>query len=341
MGTIRINPQAVAQSGSFTVGGGGTTAESVLSAEGGNIKETSVDQAICLGVPFVHAPDAGSYELDCSVVSTILVDGVATDFAGLPAGFTITGLTLNLVIQTHNGVADGGNNCYSVFKVLHGLDTLYNDPTIANGNHFPLALTVDITGMSPIDLFSDHWKFQMTSAANNAAATGCGSLPYASAVDSITGFYLTGTYALENFQFNLNNSSQPVESNVTQVTITSDPDDPDHLKLDQLDPTTPIQVDGTDVPLINIISQSEFELVFVIFFTGTPQVVTVSVTGNGTQFSGSVTLGKLETIYFLNAPGIYFLDSSATADVLYDTDNGGTIEVAIPDPFGKTGFIGN
>lgn len=70
-----------------------------------------------------------------------------------------------------------------------------------------------------------------------------------------------------------------------------------------------------------------------------PTVVTIVITS--TQFSGSVTLGTLITIYFLSATGIYRLVMNKRSDTLYiEEDPGETIDVKIPNPFAKTGFIG-
>jgi len=69
--------------------------------------------------------------------------------------------------------------------------------------------------------------------------------------------------------------------------------------------------------------------------------IPVSGGGTGTQFSGSVTLGTL-TVLGTKASGIYRLVADKTADTLYinsPVDNT-TANFAIPDPFGKTGFIG-
>lgn len=155
---------------------------------------------------------------------------------------------------------------------------------------------------------------------------------------------INGSYTIENFTATLDNTSQPVQTG-TVVKVTSDPLDPDHMKLDELtkltvtykDPNTTIDVLPDLLP-----APTEFELFFTIpsIIADAPQILYIAAVGNGTQFSGSVSLGKLETIYFRNAPGIYRLVKDKTSDTLYDVINGGTIEVQIPDPNFKTGFIG-
>ncbi len=67
----------------------------------------------------------------------------------------------------------------------------------------------------------------------------------------------------------------------------------------------------------------------------------VHVVITSTQFSGSVDLGKLVTIFFLNATGIYTLVPGKTNDTIYDNaEPGTTVDVKIPNPTFKTGFIG-
>jgi len=70
---------------------------------------------------------------------------------------------------------------------------------------------------------------------------------------------------------------------------------------------------------------------------GTAQIVAVikPPSGGGTIFVGIIT------ILIENASGIYRIIKDKTADTLYDRDTpGATINVRIPNPFAKTGFIG-
>lgn len=70
-----------------------------------------------------------------------------------------------------------------------------------------------------------------------------------------------------------------------------------------------------------------------------PKVIYILYVDNGQQFSGSVLLGALTTIYFLDGSGIYFLNVGKGTDTLYVQGTGQIVEVAIPNPFIKTGFI--
>lgn len=73
--------------------------------------------------------------------------------------------------------------------------------------------------------------------------------------------------------------------------------------------------------------------------TDHPKVVTIVYVDNGTQFSGSITLGSLYTIYFTDGTGIYFLNVGKPTDTLYVQGTDQVVEVEIPNPFIKTGFI--
>lgn len=67
---------------------------------------------------------------------------------------------------------------------------------------------------------------------------------------------------------------------------------------------------------------------------------TLTATGDGTQFSGSVALGTL-TILLTNASGIYTLVPGKRQDTYYSSHRDGTtVDIKIPDPTGRTGFVG-
>jgi hypothetical protein len=63
--------------------------------------------------------------------------------------------------------------------------------------------------------------------------------------------------------------------------------------------------------------------------------------GTGTEFDGSVLLGPIIILNTLTS-GLYKIVADKTDDTMYiDSPNSDdTVEIAIPDPFGKTGFIG-
>lgn len=79
-------------------------------------------------------------------------------------------------------------------------------------------------------------------------------------------------------------------------------------------------------------SLSDTEIVFTLPDTGTYM-------GTVTIFSGSIELGTL-TIYIATGSGIYRIVKNKRNDTQYDRETGLTTNVAIPEPFGETGFIG-
>lgn len=156
---------------------------------------------------------------------------------------------------------------------------------------------------------------------------------------------IVGTYEIQFFQYtfpldgtsveaNTPNNNTPETSNGTLITITSDPLDPDHLLLDELT----ISVTCGSVV---IKTQTETLLEFWIPSSCSGNGATsITATGNGVQFSGSVSLGSL-TVLTTNGSGIYVLTPGATHDTLYSSLRDGTTRnVKIPNPFIKTGFIG-
>jgi hypothetical protein len=115
----------------------------------------------------------------------------------------------------------------------------------------------------------------------------------------------------------------PAPSTPTTITI-------EGTDLDGLDDLT-LVVDGTTFPITPII-QNTTQIVFV--------VETGVHVGTATIFSGSVELGTL-TIYLASGSGIYRIVKNKRNDTQYDRSTpSATIDVAIPEPFGETGFIG-
>jgi hypothetical protein len=134
------------------------------------------------------------------------------------------------------------------------------------------------------------------------------------------------------------NGTNPVQAGDT-VTATSDPLNPvPPIDFTQVTSVT-LEAPSGNITVVTFTATDENNFSFLIpTLTGSPGTVAVVITS--TQFSGSVTLGNLATIFFLNATGIYTLVPGKTDDTVYDNDNGGTIDTNIPDPFFKTGFIG-
>lgn len=109
---------------------------------------------------------------------------------------------------------------------------------------------------------------------------------------------------------------------------------------------TPITIEGTDLDTLTDLSVVVDGVTFPI--TPTIQTTTTIVftvdpgvhVGTAVIFSGSVELGSY-TIYLASGSGIYRIVPNKRNDTLYERSTpGNTVDVAIPEPFGETGFIG-
>ena len=149
------------------------------------------------------------------------------------------------------------------------------------------------------------------------------------------------------FQWTLNQpqtsegANIPLEPGVL-VTVTSDPNAEDPIDFTQITVVTLVLGDLTeiDVPVGNWVTISANLFTFTIPSFGilTPTILKIRI--DSPQLDGPTFLGTLFTIYFLSATGIYELQLGKTNDTLYIEEYPGTtIDVKIPNPFGRTGFI--
>lgn len=145
---------------------------------------------------------------------------------------------------------------------------------------------------------------------------------------------IEGTWDTDFYQFDFPLDGDDVAKGEV-ITITSPGTDPlTDLDLSELTLSLPC---GTIVPIIQ--TQTLFTFLVPITCAGAG-TQTLSAIGNGVQFSGSVALGTLD-ILDTNGSGIYELVPNKSNDTLYsDHRDGTTVDVKIPNPFGKTGFIG-
>lgn len=267
------------------------------------------------------------FNIDTSAI-TLTGDVVGTfGINGLPAGFQV--LTAAFKFHTLNGASPGD----STDIIRSGLSVGSADPDA--GTNWNIALDVSAGFLA---LFLDTYGFLVANTGGSSGASWSGNRQ-AGAGNTM----LSGTYDLLGFQFTYDldppsgssvNANTPGQDNGDIITISSDPGDPDALLLDEL-------VLSVACGAVEIITQQTHLLTFRMPAScGTGGMVVLTATGNGTQFSGSVTLGIL-TVLLTDGSGIYILTPGATHDTLYSSERDGTTRnVKIPRPFGKTGFIG-
>jgi hypothetical protein len=247
----------------------------------------------------------------------IVLDGApAIDFFSLPAGFLLESLD---IIAVRNQVLITSGATVEIFQDGFLVATY----VITNG--WPLATNVfeevDVVPNSLYRAFNGQIKIVNTSTINGSLTIN---------IDKIS---ISGDYSIWSSQLTL-------ASDGNKITITDGAGQLEELtdvQVSYLDPNTGEIFSFTG----QIIFQNAFELIFIIplFIPIYYQLLFTGI-GNGVQFSGSVVLGSLNTL-LTDGSGIYTLVPGKTSDTYYDrsTDPVTTIEIKIPDPFAKIGFI--
>jgi hypothetical protein len=286
---------------------------------------TAFLQAWCTGA----GPSAFSPNLVLNTLGySIYLDGSTTPitFSSLPAGFTVLTATLSGTI-TPSGI---GAASYQLAKGTGSLGTA-NTPT------FPYTISAGLPTM--LDLYADGFGI------NVAISAGPGD------AESLVVFDLkiSGTYEIQRFSWTLDNPETKVTPGTSTAHFTSaaSGSDPalDFTRISQyfiqyIDNTGVVAT--VNVPSGNISVQTGGALTFTIPNVNggdTPPVIIIGGIGDGTQFSGSMPLGELLTIFFTNGSGIYRLVTDKTDDTLYVNGTQALINVKIPDPFIKTAFL--
>jgi hypothetical protein len=293
-----------------------------------------------LGTAYIAVPNTGTltgsivFGFDMSDVTFSLDGNPPISFNDLPAGFTITDWFWEI---------DGNSNFAGTVALTISDGILSRSPQST-----PSPVEWDSTQgpISNIDFISLEFTIDFS-----LDTTFGGPDPLIDILDGLAissgGGYIGGDYTIQSsFDFTLDKDAQPIQMGTHVSVITPGPSDPQSLdptqiltlEMHYLDSSHTPQV--IDIPMIDWVTITLFLFEFIIpaLTPDNPPVIELFITS--TQFSGSVSLGKLSTIYLINAPGIYTLVDGVTFDTLYDVTNGGTITVKIPDPFAKTGFIG-
>lgn len=334
MGAIQAFCDTAAQtpSGEWHLQAGGVTFVSVCNNEGGSaVTDFDTPLECPPGTVVSQSSFAGTYELECSnfAGTGVELDGVPTNINNLPVGFHITSLRVQAafsIINTTNGA-----DFITMMQILYDLGVVFDNPNLADGSHV-INANIDLLGVSYLTLYGAHWEFRFTFIDNIFPNFGCGPQPACFASVGLSRLFIDGQFELVSWTFPLDPGPYSVGENV-DITAADNLDDLSEIYL---------TFDGTEVIVNTFVVQTATLLTFTLpiglgNFTGT---VNVSGKGNGVQFSGFVMLGTLE-ILLANASGIYTLVKNKTNDTIYDRSTpGATIDVKIPNPFIKTGFIG-
>lgn len=276
------------------------------------------------------------YGFDISTPVFVLDGNPPVSFNDLPVGFVITSLSGVLSIGVEPAIIDS-----PVTSLRYDALEVTGSPSTDPSQIFIFDLLVPPFILTPFDFIGK--KIRLT-------FSGTGILPTSFDGFAAYDFDLSGTYAIQAFQYTIVDQATPIHS-AHEITITS-PDTPTGLHFDEIDEITITYTDGPDsftvtVPSdhINIINKTILQFLIPFgfgYFTGT---ITINVhnkfgTAGGGQFTGSIALGTLNYL-FTDASGIYTIIPNKIDDTIYDRDNPGqTIDVKILNPTALTGFIG-
>lgn len=269
----------------------------------------------------------------------------AIPFSGLPSGFILDGL---LALSTPNGnvgptvIAQllAGQTIPATATTIAALTWGSYGPNSATANAAIPALFLedinDITLAAPIDLIT---FLQIVASINPVLVSPIDfSINFTSIPDVID---VTGNYTIAMLSWTIDNPN-PVNPGDT-LSVSSDGVNPDLLDVTGVT-ITYTDADGNPVE-IDIPTTDFLVWTSVLFSFVLPEelndVVETEITISGTIFSGSEPIG---TIFILleDGSGIYRIVTNKTNDTLYTNApvNDDTVDVKIPNPFIKTGFIG-
>lgn len=232
----------------------------------------------------------------------------------------------SVVSETINGVTADE----VVFDLTGGDTFKTRDELIADFSEFNNNLFRLVIGLS---VFDTDELVVPTAALNGTVTFGLG-------------WSVTVTYE-EGFEWELSQDTSPVDED-SIVTVTSDPDDALPLDMEEIetidiqfpDPDSPGDFITISVPEAGWVVTDENLITFPIPSFGVYEPPYFSILITSDQFSGSISLGMLFTIYFLSASGIYTLTFGQTHDTLYlEDDLPNTIDTKIPNPTIKTGYV--
>ncbi len=323
MGTFNLKIDAIAnQTGAWrTTPGGLTTDAAIIAAINNNNAEAILVNA---GAP----PQAtGIIGFNCGW----FLDGsvVETPFASLPAGFTVLTARLELRVALATNVDVNYATDTVIMFFANGLESRDISNTAPDLN----------TGPSNRWYYYDHPATGLTALHLETDVPGISYLrPTNPGINSFPYLVITGTYDIATY---------------TDTWVINTPD-PVQVG-DSINMTGDDGLDNIDSILLSYNDGSPQEIVVTIFTLQTPTEVefdlpaglgdfigTVDVYVNVTapEFTGQAFIAPLEVI-IADASGIYTIVTNKRSDTVYTSHTTGeTTEIAIPNPFYKTGFVG-
>lgn len=259
---------------------------------------------------------------------SIYLDGslIPTSFQNLPSGWTPTSATLTA--DGANTFVESGVLPSNTAAIYLQYDTFSEKIFTGNNSHTdgPFSYILPSPIPSALDLINN----------------GCGVRWILGSVGGVADFFInrlfiSGTYVINQFTFTLSNDGGNIFPN-SRVTITS-PDGglTNLLQNGGVDITWIDPSNGGfhtfSIPLADFVSITPTRVILIIFHnvpvpTLPPPGTRVHVTipGNGTQFSGSITVGTF--ILIADASGIYTIIKDKRNDTLYNH-----ISIIIPSVF--------
>lgn len=339
MGTVRINPVNVSFSNAWTLSGG--SAPDILSQTVAGIVSQSrpFQETLCPGpgTQFdLSYPTPGISRIDCSGTGfDVLLDGNPTNILSLPSGFHYGGGSIYFKYQpTQYNTGSNWNINY--------VRVLYNDAEIYRRNNGSVgSIVVDTNASFSTDnnyltMFGSKWGIELLTYKNITISTACGDFTYSPEAFDMHFFYFSGQYDIISTHWVLTNLTHPslVKQALPgdQMKLTSDPPIYDFSTVDS--------IIINDTPITVFDEQTAVFIKFTIPSIPPQGPVPISIT-NPTTFTGTAYVDSW-TILLASASGIYQISSGKTHDTLYLSagENNSTENVAIPNPFVKTGFIG-
>jgi hypothetical protein len=278
------------------------------------------------------------FDFDQSSAIISLDGNPAISFNSLPAGFTPLSAVLSVLAD--------GTEAAGVFgtSLFLQLDTFTESGQFNPSNIISIAATLAynfsiLPKPTILDIINNGFGFRW--AFHAIPNTPNPDLPANNQFGDIYNYSFTGTYTIQQSSFTpiLQNPTVPVRvgdkvkiissagglDEVKQVQLTyNDPvtglPQVITLNIDSQDPS--ITVDGVTIYGLNfiILQQPDFFWFYLPWQLGSfAGDLTITLIGDGTQFSGSVALGSLNILYE-DASGIYSLASNQTNDILYFRD---------------------